>query len=410
LSKPLAQTSSWKKSPWAVTGVVILFYIGVTLLFLRDNNHNFRDFATVGELFITKSEVSPVIKKDPSFNYLYGGYDGQFVYFIALDPLNARYYVDLPSYRYTRILYPITARILAFGIPEFISFTLVLTNILAIAAGTFLIAQWFRKKGLSVWLSLVYALYIGQFYAFTHDLTEVMAYSLVVGGIYFYNQTPRKLWISALLFALAGLTRETTLVFPVILAIWLFWEELKTSPGKRGRLLLRPFIIGSAVVPTILWQGFLYLWLGNIGLSSGTGLEKIPFIGLINLFPWSGYVIQVIIFAVIPGLICFGAGVRYLLQGSREAQVVLLLINVVLFIFLLPQESLVELRAASRIMMGVVVSAIFCLPEVARKTKKNTLKIPYWFFVCASFWICASVLYLLTQLIYGTIIVDRIAK
>ncbi len=159
--QPLTQ-ASWKKSPWTVPGVVIIFYIGVTLLLLRDNNHNLRDFATVGELFLNKSNTSPVIKKDPSFNYFYGGYDGQFVYFIALDPVNARYYIDLPGYRYTRILYPITARILAFGTTEFISFTLVLTNILSIAAGTFLIAQWFRKKGLSVWFSLVYALYIGQ--------------------------------------------------------------------------------------------------------------------------------------------------------------------------------------------------------------------------------------------------------
>ncbi len=237
-----------------------------------------------------------------------------------------------------------------------------------------------------------------------------MAYSLVVGGIYFYNQTPRKLWLSAILFALAGLARETTLIFPIILGIWLYREETKAFPGNFWRPILRPLIVLNAVIPAILWQGFLYLWLGTIGLNSGTGLEKIPLMGLILLFPWNGYAIQVIIFAIIPGLICFAASVKYLLQGSREVQVVLLSVNVVLFVFLLPQESLVELRAASRIMMGVIVSALFCLPEVSTKTKSNKFKIPNWFFICACLWIFASALYLLTQLIYGTIIVDRIAK
>ena len=34
------------------------------------------------------------------------GYDGQFNYYIARDPLGARELVDVPAYRYQRILYP----------------------------------------------------------------------------------------------------------------------------------------------------------------------------------------------------------------------------------------------------------------------------------------------------------------
>ncbi len=38
------------------------------------------------------------------------GYDGQFAYQIALDPLEAAPYLDVPAYRYQRILYPLLGR------------------------------------------------------------------------------------------------------------------------------------------------------------------------------------------------------------------------------------------------------------------------------------------------------------
>jgi hypothetical protein len=46
------------------------------------------------------------------------GYDGQFAYQIALRPLSAAPYLDVPAYRYQRILYPMLARLLALGRPK----------------------------------------------------------------------------------------------------------------------------------------------------------------------------------------------------------------------------------------------------------------------------------------------------
>ena len=37
------------------------------------------------------------------------GYDGQFAYQIALNPLQAAPYLDIPPYRYQRVLYPLVA-------------------------------------------------------------------------------------------------------------------------------------------------------------------------------------------------------------------------------------------------------------------------------------------------------------
>ena len=43
------------------------------------------------------------------------GYDGQFNYAIAADPLHASPALDVPAYRYQRILYPLLVRALALG-------------------------------------------------------------------------------------------------------------------------------------------------------------------------------------------------------------------------------------------------------------------------------------------------------
>jgi hypothetical protein len=55
------------------------------------------------------------------------GYDGQFVYYIARDPSPQRVasYLDVPAYRYQRILLPVLARLLAAGNPAGIPWTII---------------------------------------------------------------------------------------------------------------------------------------------------------------------------------------------------------------------------------------------------------------------------------------------
>src|SRR5690349_8901653 len=50
-----------------------------------------------------------------AYGYTEEGYDGQFNYLIARDPVEAQAYVDVPAYRYQRILLPALVRFLAFG-------------------------------------------------------------------------------------------------------------------------------------------------------------------------------------------------------------------------------------------------------------------------------------------------------
>ena len=101
-------------SPWTPALAILLGY-GWWLLIAFRSGHEARDFIVIGPSFVRQAHTSTVIKLDPHYHYLPGssGYDGQFAYFIALDPIHARDYLDStsphsagPDYRYTRILYP----------------------------------------------------------------------------------------------------------------------------------------------------------------------------------------------------------------------------------------------------------------------------------------------------------------
>src|SRR2546423_10315003 len=84
--------------------------------------HEVRDFIKIGSVDVQRSHTSQVITYDPAYRYPPNhdapdgtGFDGQLYYYIALDPANARYYIDSGEVglRYERIVYPLTARALA---------------------------------------------------------------------------------------------------------------------------------------------------------------------------------------------------------------------------------------------------------------------------------------------------------
>jgi len=106
------------------------------------------------------------------------GYDGQFVYQIALSPGEAAAHLDVSAYRYQRILYPLLARLLAFGQPLLIPWTLILVNVAAIGLGTWATQALLADQRVSRWYALVYGLYGGQLVALRTDLTEPLAYGL----------------------------------------------------------------------------------------------------------------------------------------------------------------------------------------------------------------------------------------
>jgi hypothetical protein len=208
-------------SPLAPAVFVFVVY-GLWLIGMFATGHRAIDFVMPGKKFVTASHVSKIIKIDPKYHYAKNGFgsDGQFFYDIAVDPVNARYYIDWPGYRYARPVYPFMARVLAFGRVDWVMYSMLVTNLLALAACTWLLAAYLLRKGVSPWWSLVFSFCPGAFLGLQRDLTEPLSYALIAAAVYLFTFGGRFRCVSSgALFALAVLTRDKALIFAGMYAL-----------------------------------------------------------------------------------------------------------------------------------------------------------------------------------------------
>lgn len=387
-------------SPLAVAGFVLFVYAALTLAAFHAG-HVATDFALVSRHFAHLSSVSSTIVFGPDFHYApLVGYDGQFCYFIALDPRNARFYIDNPAYRYTRILYPITARLLALGQPALIPYTLILVNIVAISGTVLLLAHWLRRHGASPWLALAYGLYSGVFVAYQRDLTEPLGYGLVMLAIYCFHFSRRRTLLAGLCFGLAALAREATLVFAVVYVAARLLESppadgpiASTSYRQRLGRNWRPaaLMLALAVGPFLAYKVFLQSWLGTAGAPSSLFPSLIPFSGLLAMLPVRGDNVMAVLIVCVPGLICFAMCLWAIRRHCATIEVWALFVNVVFFVVMLRPVWYIDPSAATtRIASGVVLAALLSIPAFDVLAKRNRR----WLAACAPAWATYTCLYI----------------
>ncbi len=256
-TQPVAPPPRWSgwQSPWLVAVVAMAPYILWLAIYLP-RSHGGLDFLFIDPAFLQHNPPHSAIQIDPSYLASVqgrGGYDGEFYYYIATDPQNARYDTDGPAYRYTRILYPMLARVLAAGQASAIPYTMVLINLLAIGGGTLALALWLKRRKRSPWFALIFGLYPGLFVSLSLDLTEPMAYALVALAIYLLDVGGRRrlLW-AGLTFALATLTREISAIFPAVYTVAILLAADFSAPMARahhGKLASRGPLWRGIVAP-----------------------------------------------------------------------------------------------------------------------------------------------------------------
>ncbi|HEU5438211.1 MAG TPA: hypothetical protein VFU88_02880 [Ktedonobacterales bacterium] len=358
-----------RRSPWVVAALVAVVYCLWTAGYLLAG-HSVLDVAHVGRRFALQSHASSDIVFPPDFAFApSAGYDGQFNYFIALDPAHAAAYIDRPSYRYTRILYPLLARAAALGQPALVPYSLLLVNALAVAGGVLVVGLWLRRKGRSPWWALLYGFSAGLFIAYQFDLAEPLAYGLAALGVYLldFGGRRRVLW-AGLAFALAALARETTLVFPLIYA------ALAAVPGAQRRaesawsaLRRAATLVALTCGPLLAYKLFLARWLGGSGLSSDLLPTAYPLKGLVistaRGVDWWQQLASVVLPAVMVGAAAAWALLRST-RARREAGPWLVLAHVTLFVLFLGPLSYANLTASARVSVGVALAAIYCLPAL----------------------------------------------
>ena len=376
------------RSPAVVAGSVLAMYAVWIVAYLLAG-HDIRDFIVIGREFVLKSTVSTSIRFDPTFHYPTGnplGYDGQWSYFMAIDPLHARYYMDFPAYRYTRVLYPLIARLITGGAPALVPWALVAINWLAVGAGTFAVALWLTRRNLSPWLALIYGCYIGIFIGVQADLTEPLSFGLIAFAVLLMDGKRANDWVwSAILFALAMVTRETTGVFAGIYA-----AAILLAGGRNVKVFARAarnwrqavIFASIAAGPLLLYKMLLMYWLHSVGVPSQMQLAVIPFSGLMSYWPFAGHRLIELDSVVLPALICLGLTTLAIWKHRLSAPVAILLANIVLFVLLLPRDSYVDIFASSRITTGVVLGTLYCLPVFDRLTRGKR----HWLAVVVVLW------------------------
>lgn len=328
--------------PWHVVGAVAALYVGVTL-------------ARFGGDPLAFATLCPDPQRIATGRC---GYDGQFAYAIAADPDGGASRMDVPAYRFQRILYPMLARVVGLGQAGLIPWALILINLIALVVGTAILEEILVEHGASRWPALAYGLFAGALMPVRLDLTEPLAYALAFGGV--WSALRGRCLLTGVLLALAALTKETTL----LLAAGIVAAGLARHAAASIRCAFAIAMI--AVAPFAIWQLVLRAQFGQFGLGSGgalgTPFEIVPLRGWWSIAAIDGSAFAVISLimlpmAIAPALLGLWAALRDFARRRLDLPAWLLFFNAAIVLFT-PQSTFREPLGMARLIAGLVASAL----------------------------------------------------
>lgn len=291
------------------------------------------------------------------------GYDGQFVYYIARNPNPDQVapLLDVPAYRYQRILLPLLARWLAGANPNLIPWTIPLIGVFSLALGTWAVGELLAGWGIRRWYALIYGLFPGLLLALIVDLPEPLAYGLTAGALLAYARGRKPLaWalIGAALFA-----KEVTALFFLALFLAEIGEQSKQKVIVWRQAAGYPLAAG---MPFLIFQIWLWVVFGQPGIGSGgamsTSFEIIPFMGLWRIGAYSLVYLLAMLAVFGPAVVLpsvwgtWASGWR-LVSGERNIYVIGLFINALLIAFT-PFSTFRETGGILRFSCGLMLALL----------------------------------------------------
>jgi hypothetical protein len=312
------------------------------------------------------------------------GYDGQFTYCIALDPSFASPCLDVPAYRYQRILHAMLARYLGLMDATRIIQAMLAINIVMLVVGTWALETLLSAERVNRWYALTYGLFGGVFFAVRVNTTEPLAYGLVLIAI--LAGARNRWWLHALLLLLATFAKETALI---VVGGYLLHFLLT----RRWRDLLR--LAALTVGAFAIWQVVLYQWFGAFGVGSGgamaTPFEIIPFRGILRIWTEGGalafvqFGVLLLPFAVLPTLWALWQCAQELQRHWRRGKeggglhpYVWLLFTNAAIMPAVPFSTYREPLGITRFMPGLVIALL--LYAGLRKERRALLYSTVWMF------------------------------
>jgi hypothetical protein len=209
------------------------------------------------------------------------GYDGQFMYRLALDPLHLRLekaygiHLDVP-YRVGRIGYPVLAWMASVGgRPSLLPAMMVLVNVAGLGVLGWVGAHLAMDRGRSAAWGLLLPGYFGFGFVLARDLGEIVAAAAVFTALLLIGRG-RYGWAAAAL-SLGVITREQVALSVVALSIGAILPLVRARDWNSAVLRLATIATAPAVV-FLLWQGWGAHVLGKLPVTTSTGSNTVfPF-------------------------------------------------------------------------------------------------------------------------------------
>src|SRR6516165_9660714 len=211
------------------------------------------------------------------------GYDGQFFYRLALNPLNFDHTaygitMDRP-YRYMRIGYPTLTWLVSLGQHNLVPVMLVVVNIAAIGTLGYLGGIFAVDGGRHALAGLLIPGYFGLLTSLSRDTAEPLAAVCLLAGLLAVRS--RRPVLAAALLTFGALTRETVMVAVAAIAILRVIGMLRgrARPGREDLAWAVPAVAFAA------WQVVVKVATGSVPLLADGGRNAgTPFIAPLEAF------------------------------------------------------------------------------------------------------------------------------
>ena len=257
-----------------VTAVLTLLFL-ILQLSVRDFDAS--RFVFAGDRFVD-AQAAPdglTVLKDSH------GYDGQFYYRVALDPLTERrtdfgIRFDTPYYRHQRILYPLLARGLAWGRADLLPWALIAVNFAGLCAISWLGAAYAQRAGRHALAGLAFSLYGGVLLSLSRDLVEICELALILAGFLCMRMDRSRqaaLWLS-----LAVLAKEPALLVAVAALAARLLGHGKQDARPSWAVVLWP------MATFVLWQAWILTHWDVSVLAPAAGKLRRPILAFFELW------------------------------------------------------------------------------------------------------------------------------
>jgi hypothetical protein len=170
--------------------------------------------------------------------------------------------------------------------------------------------------------------------------------------------------LSATLFALAVLTRETVVPFALAGAAALGLHDRRLQTGSWWHAWQRAAAFTAASCgPLLLWRLILRLWIDQP--TQEVGHERgwiLPLHGIWSWWPFDAVHWLIVVAVTLPALAAATGALALLRLRRFVVPAGLLVVNVLLYVVWLPRAVYIDDSAASRAAVGVALAAVYCLP------------------------------------------------